>query len=197
MKTDVLFIHRQLAFAVSIKQALERTGSYDVHPFTSVEAAMEYLRGHPQDVALVDFMMPVYSGEEVLGRLREVQPQITVVATPIQSEAEFARLSLHGMLPSGFTAREFMPAIERALEGRRTGELPKDRGAGLLGRVQDDGEKRPPTSVIGYRSLESILDEGAAASQPPAPAEDATLIGGFPATPPSEPEPAPDAPTLI
>ena len=197
MKTDVLFIHRQLAFAVSIKQALERTGSYDVHPFTSVEAAMEYLRGHTQDVALVDFMMPVYSGEEVLGRLREVQPQITVVATPIQSEAEFTRLGLHGMLPSGFTAREFMPAIERALEGRRTGELPKDRGAGLLGRVQEDGEKRPPTSVIGYRSLESILDEGAALNQPPAPAEDATLIGGFPATPPSEPEPEPDAPTLI
>lgn len=189
MKTDVLFIHRQLAFAVSIKQALERTGTYDVHPFTSVEAAMEYLRGHPQDVALVDFMMPVYSGEEVLVRLREMQPQITVVATPTQTEAEFSRLGLNGMLAAGFTAREFIPAIERALEGRRTGELPKERGAGLLGRVQDDGEgaeKRPPTSVIGYRSLESILDQGADIGQPPAPgaSEDATLAGGFPAVPP-------------
>ena len=197
MKTDVLFIHRQLAFAVSIKQALERTGSYDVHPFTSVEAAMEYLRGHPQDVALVDFMMPVYSGEEILGRLREVQPQITVVATPVQNEAEFSRLGLNGMLAAGFTAREFMPAIERALEGRRTGELPKGRGAGLLGRVQDDdeaAEQRPPTSVIGYRSLESIL-EGAVAASPAA--EDATLIGGFPAVPPAEPDAPADAPTLV
>ncbi|MFN8378135.1 MAG: response regulator [Anaerolineae bacterium] len=201
MKTDVLFIHRQLAFAVSIKQALERTGNYDVHPFTSVEAAMEYLRGHPQDVALVDFMMPVYSGEEVLVRLREAQPQITVVATPVQTEDEFSRLGLNGMLAAGFTAREFIPAIERALEGRRTGELPK-RGTGLLGRVQEEGEdteKRPPTSTIGYRSLESILDEGAGGGQPgqPPPGEDGTLIGGFAAVPPPEPEPMPDMPTLI
>ena len=134
MKTDVLFIHRQLSFAVSIKQALERTGNYDVHPFTSVEAAMEYLRGHAQDVALVDFMMPVYSGEEIVERLRATQPQITLVATPTQPETEFERLGLHGMLPGNFTAREFIPAIERALDGRRTGELPRERGAGLLGR---------------------------------------------------------------
>ena len=188
MKTDVLFIHRQLAFAVSIKQALERTGSYDVHPFTSVEAAVEYLRGHQQDVALIDFMMPVYSGEEILGRVRDIQPQITVVATPAQTEGEFERLGLHGMLAATFTAREFIPVVERALEGRRTGELPTGKGAGLLGRVQDtDGaEKRPPTSVIGYRSLESILDEGASVSQAaPPPAEDATLIEALPVVAPA------------
>ncbi|HYO87185.1 MAG TPA: response regulator, partial [Candidatus Limnocylindrales bacterium] len=186
MKTDVLFVHHQLAFAVSIKQALERTGSYDVHPFTSVEAALEYLRGHTQDVALVDFMMPVYSGEEIVERLRQVQAQIAVVATPTQTEAEFARVGLQGMLNAAFTAREFIPVIERALEGRRTGELPTPtQKAGLLDRVQPDSdtgnsapEKRPPTSVIGYRSLESILDQGAAA-------------------PPLEPEPQADAPTLV
>ncbi len=196
MKTDVLFVHHQLAFAVSIKQALERTGNYDVHPFTSVEAALEYLRGHAQDVALVDFMMPVYSGEEIVERLRQVQSQVTVVATPTQTEEEFARLGLQGMLQATFTAREFIPVIERALEGRRTGELPTAaQKAGLLDRVQPDSsigkgapERRPPTSVIGYRSLESILDQGAAASEPPpATSEDApTLVQGLPAARPPD-----------
>jgi CheY-like chemotaxis protein len=186
MKTDVLFIHHQLAFAVSIKQALERTGGYDVHPFTSVEAALEYLHSHTQDVALVDFMMPVYSGEEIVERLREVQAGITVVATPTQTEAEFARIGLQGMLNSTFTAREFIPVIERALEGRRTGELPTGQKGGLLDRVQDPtskGDKRPPTSVIGYRSLESILDQSGAAreAQPPAKQDAPTLVEGLPA----------------
>ena len=39
MVTTVLMIHRQLSFAISFKQALERAGAYQVHPFTAAGAA--------------------------------------------------------------------------------------------------------------------------------------------------------------
>ena len=53
MVIRVLIINRQLVFAVTIKQALEQTGAFEVHPFTDPNAAMEYLRTHPHDVAQI------------------------------------------------------------------------------------------------------------------------------------------------
>ena len=48
MVTQVLIIHGLLPFAITLKQTLERGAPFEAHPFTSVEAAAEYLRDHPQ-----------------------------------------------------------------------------------------------------------------------------------------------------
>jgi hypothetical protein len=49
LATRVLVINRQLGFAVTIKQALEQVGGYEVAPFTSPARALDHLRQHPYD----------------------------------------------------------------------------------------------------------------------------------------------------
>ncbi len=156
MKTDVLFIHRQISFAVSIKQALIRTNAYDVHPFTSVEAALEYLRGHRQGVALIDFSMPVFSGEEIIARAREIQPDLAIIATPEQSSEELARLRVQATIGPNFTGRDLIPVIEQAMEGHRT---PVKKTTGLLNRV---------------------VTQELPAAPPPAAPDDRTWVEGLP-----------------
>jgi DNA-binding NarL/FixJ family response regulator/REP element-mobilizing transposase RayT len=113
MMTRVLMINRQLVFAVTIKQALEQTGSFDVHPFTTLDTALEYLREHPQDIALVDFSLPSATGLEITARLREIQPELPIIASPQQAENVIKSLDLQGNINAPFTARDIIPLIER------------------------------------------------------------------------------------
>jgi putative transposase len=121
MATRVLIINRQLVFAVTLKQALEQTGVYEVHPFTAVDAALEYLLENPQDIALVDFTLPGTTGPVLVDRLRAVQPNLLIIASPRPAEAtEVMRaLQLQGMINVPFSVRELVPVIEQALENRQ------------------------------------------------------------------------------
>ncbi len=114
MATRVLILNRQLAFAVKIKQALEQTGLFDVHPFTKADAAFEFLRDHPQDVALVDFTLPGRSGAKVVQQLRSIQPDLAVIVSPRQPEVDVESLNLQGMIEAPFNARDVIPLLESA-----------------------------------------------------------------------------------
>lgn len=118
MVIRVLIINRQLVFAVTIKQALEQTGAFEVHPFTDPNAAMEYLRTHPHEVALVDFAIKVMPGAEIVRHLREIQPEIAVIVSPMQNDSNrlIRDLSLQGMVDAPFSARAIIPLIEHAVE---------------------------------------------------------------------------------
>ncbi|MCX9080165.1 MAG: response regulator, partial [Candidatus Methanoperedens sp.] len=114
MATRLLIIHQQLIFAVTIKQALEQTGLFDVHPFTTPDAAFDYLRDHPQDVALVDFTLPNVLGAKVIQELRSIQPDISVIVTPNDPDA--GTLNIQGAIDTPFTARDLVPVIQQAIE---------------------------------------------------------------------------------
>lgn len=118
MTTNVLLINRQLVFAVTIKQALEQTGLFAVHPFTFADAALDYLRDHPHDVALVDFTLPDYNGPQLVRRLRAIQPGIAVIVSPAQPNARalMQELDLQGIVDAPFSARTIIPVIEHAVE---------------------------------------------------------------------------------
>lgn len=118
MATRILIINRQLKFAVTLKQALEQTGLFDVHPFTSAEAAFDFLRDHPQDVALVDYELPGRSGAKVVGQLRALQPDLAIIISPRQPDGEtlIAGLRLQGMIDMPFGARDVIPLLEAAIE---------------------------------------------------------------------------------
>jgi CheY-like chemotaxis protein/REP element-mobilizing transposase RayT len=121
MATRVLIINRQLVFAVTLKQALEQTGVYEVHPFTAADAALEYLLENPQEIALVDFTLPGTTGPALVDRLRAVQPNLLIIASPRPAEAtEVMRsLRLQGMINAPFSVRDIVPVIEQALENRQ------------------------------------------------------------------------------
>lgn len=123
MPTTILFIHRQLAFAVSVKQAMERTGSFEVHPFTSLDSATEYLATHPQDLAIVDFELPSASGDEIVVLLRETQPDIPIIATPMVADSLITALRIQGSVEARFTARDVLPIIETIVASRKPGTV--------------------------------------------------------------------------
>lgn len=116
MSIHVLLINRQLVFAVTIKQALEQTGAFEVHPFTTADPAIEYLRTHPHEVALVDFTLP--DGPRIVQRLRALQPEIAVIVSPTQPNASnlMRDLRLQAIVDAPFSARSIIPLIEHAVE---------------------------------------------------------------------------------
>ena len=128
MATRLLVIHKQLVFAVTIKQALEQTGGFAVHPFTKAEAAFDFLRDHPQDIALVDFNLPGRSGSRIIQQLRALQPDIAVIVTPQLSDVDMRNFGVQASLNSPFTARDLLPLLQNVLD-----EAPSDTfGTGPL-----------------------------------------------------------------
>ena len=142
MATRLLVIHRQLVFAVTIKQALEQTGGFAVHPFTKAEAAFEFLRDHPQDIALVDFNLPGRSGSKIIQQLRTLQPVIAIIVTPQLSDGDQRSYGVQGSLNSPFSARDLLPLLQNALD-----ETPSD------------SLKDVPSNVVGGQMTTSNLGE--------------------------------------
>lgn len=202
MIAQVLFIHRNIQFAVSVKQALERTGNYEVRVFTSGEAAAEALGQQSFQVAVIDFELPE-GADAAIRRVRAVQPDLAVIATPRQSAEVIQKLSLQGSIAATFQARDLIPVIHRALEGRRVtrglqrpalrpGEISTDPddyqmgpGGSLKTRVAGEDQLAPlpgtrPASGRApdaeYVPLERIFDRaagpGAGAAPPPSLPED-------------------------
>jgi hypothetical protein len=151
MAIRVLIINRQLAFSVALKQALERTGGFDAHPFTTADAAIEYLQTHPQDVALIDFNSVAPSGASVVDTLRRIQPGLAIIASPRQTQEVTGRLQLQESLDPPFSARDVIPLLNRAVDASR-----RSAGGAL------------PTPVDQTRTQETRLKPPAPAA-PPAP----------------------------
>jgi CheY-like chemotaxis protein/REP element-mobilizing transposase RayT len=117
VSTRLLVINRQLDFSINIKRALEQIGGYEVASFISADAALEFLRNRPQDVALVDFTLKDISGETLVAQIRDIQPDIAVIASPINSVTNRAliELDLQGVVPAPVSARELIPVLARAV----------------------------------------------------------------------------------
>jgi len=115
--TRVLVINGQLSFAVTIKRTLEQVGGFVVSPFTTADAALDYLSGHPQDVAIVDLKLSDMPGPDVVFRLRSIQPDIAIIASPRSSQVDAIvhDLDLQGSIDVPVTARELVPLIEDAV----------------------------------------------------------------------------------
>lgn len=120
MITHVLIINPQLAFTVALKQALERTGSFDVHPFTTADAAIEFLQDHPQDVALLQITGPGTDAATLIHALRSIQPDLPIVISPQQPQALMQRLGVQESINAPFTARDVIPLLNSAAAARDT-----------------------------------------------------------------------------
>ncbi|MCB9452746.1 MAG: response regulator [Anaerolineaceae bacterium] len=171
MATRVLILHPKLVFAVTLKQALEQTGAFEVHPFTTIQATLEYLREHPQDVALVDFSLPDANGTQLVRWLRSTQPDLAIIASPRPADANeiMAALKIQGMVNPPFTAREIIPLLEQAVETmQRIADDTPPRPITLPGIDPSEDTPVPPIAVNTR-----ILDD---APQPPAQQPSGTRI---------------------
>ena len=157
----VLIINKQLGFSVRTKQSLEQLGGFEVSPFTTADAAVEYLQSHPHHIALVDFTMPGPTGTDIIHAIRRVQPNIGIIGSPeIPDVINAARsLNLGGIVDVPCSMRELVPVINRVV-GDLQDILPETAEM----RPEQDTETVPMTDMDvntpaapDFSSLDSVL----------------------------------------
>jgi PAS domain S-box-containing protein len=106
-KGTVLVVDDEPVVRGMAEKVLERHG-YTVLVADSGQAAINILRRHPGDIALVllDLSMPYMNGEEVLPELRKIRPDLKVVVSSGYSEAETMAL-FKGQQVSGFVQKPY------------------------------------------------------------------------------------------
>ena len=62
----------------AIRKVLEKSG-HEILAYTDELAAIEQVKDHPVDLAILDIKLKKMDGVEVLGRLNEVQPGIKTI----------------------------------------------------------------------------------------------------------------------
>ena len=62
----------------AVRKVLERRG-YEVVGFTDEDAAIDHVKNHPVDLAILDIKLKKMDGVQVLGKLKEIQPSIKVI----------------------------------------------------------------------------------------------------------------------
>lgn len=206
MATGILLINRKLHFNVSIKQALESTGRFQVYPFTSADTAFDFLQANPGRItlALVDFTLKTIAGDDVVRRLRELQPDLQIIISPVQQTGTVIQdLDLQGMLPYPFSARDVITLVNDLLSPSQQVDLAsasadkpdlEDTGAagtvldGILAGLGDDvifetSDSRAPTPIMppfgSDPSSGSVLDFNIPAESVSSVEEDARLASAI------------------
>lgn len=75
---------------IMVKRILERRG-HQVAVFTEEEAALQYVRENPVDVAILDIRLKKMSGVDVLEELKKIAPHIQVIMLTGYPTLETAR----------------------------------------------------------------------------------------------------------
>jgi DNA-binding NtrC family response regulator len=60
----------------SIRSFLNLETEYEVASFTSAKEALAFIKAHPVDLVISDYLMPEMDGISFLGKVREVNPEI-------------------------------------------------------------------------------------------------------------------------
>jgi DNA-binding NtrC family response regulator len=89
---DIIVLDDVLDAGVMIKRILERKG-HRVTVFTEEEAALEHVRTHPVEVAILDIRLKKMSGVDMLEELKKVSPHIQVIMLTGYPTLETARQS--------------------------------------------------------------------------------------------------------
>lgn len=97
-----------------------RDAGHDVIEAVNGEAALEAFRQQQPDCVVTDLLMPVMTGQELLGQLRAMNSKVPVIvaSADIQqsSRAECEALGISGFLHKPIKPQELVPCVEAALK---------------------------------------------------------------------------------
>ena len=77
--SSVLIVDDEEMVITSIKALLQLETDFDVHGFTNPEQAAEFATKNLVDVAVSDYLMPKMNGIQLLGKVKETQPEASRV----------------------------------------------------------------------------------------------------------------------
>src|ERR1700749_316007 len=124
------------------------------------QEALEMIRLHRPDVAVLDMRMPRLDGREVMRRLREDQPvtRVLFISEYIGGELVLQALTAGaaGYLPKSSTPDEICDAIVRISRGESV--LPAEIGTELAGTLRDRGHSGTHLTARELGVLELIAE---------------------------------------
>jgi DNA-binding NtrC family response regulator len=95
---------------------------YAVHAAPDADSALQIMRDHPVDVAVVDVRMPVHDGVWLLDQVRRSFPQVAaVLATGLMEMDPMVTLrpGVVGYIVKPFTREDLAKALERGMAERK------------------------------------------------------------------------------
>jgi DNA-binding NtrC family response regulator len=75
----VMIVDDEEMVIVSIRALLELETDFEVHGFTDPAEAARFAESNPVDVAVSDYLMPGMNGIQLLGKVKEAQPEASRV----------------------------------------------------------------------------------------------------------------------
>ena len=117
---NVLVVDDDDAIRALVTRVLQRH-LYSVEQASNGEEAMTKLRQSKFDVVLLDLMMPVMSGFEVIDQLATESPLQAVVVMSAASEGDFQRVNgaavVQSVIRKPFELSELLEAVRRSANG--------------------------------------------------------------------------------
>lgn len=119
-RPTLLVVDDELGPRDSLRMVFQR--EFTVHSFDNGQAAVEFVRTHRVDVAILDLCMAGIDGIETLRRLKEVDPSIEAIMltaySDMSSTVAALRLSACDYQKKPFNVPELEAAVKRALQRR-------------------------------------------------------------------------------
>jgi DNA-binding NtrC family response regulator len=78
-KPSILIADDEEMVITSIRAFLQLEADFEIHGFTDPEEAAAFAVSNPVDVAVSDFLMPKMNGIQLLGKIKEAQPETSRV----------------------------------------------------------------------------------------------------------------------
>ena len=123
-KPKILLVDDNESF-VELFMCLPETEAYDIFPFTSAGAALDFLKKSTVDLILSDVQMPDMSGNELLAAIQDMDPDIPFILVTAYGSMEKAVAAIrHGAYhyfqkPLDDQLELFWTTVREALEKRR------------------------------------------------------------------------------
>ncbi len=118
VRRRILIADRDVAFAATLKQAIERSGLYQATVAGSAAIALDAQAAAPFDLAILDLGLEDLQGAELIRALRRQQPDLRIIVSPRDPDFnpdELAALDIQGVLRRPVAFAELPALIAAAL----------------------------------------------------------------------------------
>jgi signal transduction histidine kinase len=162
---QVLVIDDEVGPRESLRMLLKP--NYRVHTADCVEAGIRLLQEKHPDTIVMDIRMPGMTGIDGLRRIREIDPNLSVIMLTgfgaLETAQEALRLGANDYISKPFDAREMEQVIERNVERTRvyrTSESAATEIRELNNRLLKELAQKEHLASLGQASAEFVHDLG-------------------------------------
>jgi DNA-binding NtrC family response regulator len=126
---SVLIVDDEIAVRECLEMILKN--DYEVFSAKDAEEAFLQIKGHSPDVILLDILLPDLDGLKLLERIKQNDPNITVVmvtaTTTLKTALEAKKLGANGFLTKPFDIHELRLIITQSLSAKASEQEVRNR----------------------------------------------------------------------